>query len=69
MNQSFAEPRRNRRMWLWIILGVLAACLICCAVSTVWWARGGEEKFYDWATRVAEEVTETARTPTPPPVN
>ncbi len=56
-------------MWLWIILGVLAACLICCAVSTVWWARGGEEKFYDWATRVAEEVTETARTPTPPPVN
>lgn len=58
-------PERKRRVWLWIVVGVLAACvLLCCALTVFASTDRGEEFFGDIGTRLADELTEVAPTPT-----
>jgi hypothetical protein len=52
-------PEKKRRVWLWIIVGVLAACvLFCCAITVFASTNRGEEFFGDIGTRLADELTE-----------
>ena len=54
-------PARKRRTWLWIVLGVLGACLVlCCALSVDASTESGEDFVNDISTRLADYQTETA---------
>jgi hypothetical protein len=46
------------------VLGILAACLICCCVATIWASTSGEDTVNDWLTKLSDELTEVAPTPT-----
>jgi hypothetical protein len=59
------EPEKRRRTWLWIVLGIVAGCIICCCVFTIWANTGGQSVIEDWGTRLADEIEEVSRTPTP----
>lgn len=61
----YYEPEKKRRTWLWIVLGILAACLIICCAATVWASTSGEGTISDWATSLADWMTEVAPTSTP----
>jgi hypothetical protein len=58
-------PQKNGRGWLWAVVGILAGCLICCCVAGVWASTSGESTVNGWFTRVADELTEIAPSPTP----
>jgi hypothetical protein len=52
-------PEKKRRVWLWIVVGVLAACvLFCCAITVFASTNSGEEFFGDIGTRLADELTQ-----------
>lgn len=53
------EPRR-RRTWLWIVGGVLGACLLIGCLVIVWASTIGSDTVNDFATRIAEEGTRNA---------
>ena len=54
-------PQKKRRTWLWIVLGVLGACLVLCCVMSVWASTDSGENFVnDIGTRLADYQTETA---------
>ncbi|MGH2535707.1 MAG: hypothetical protein ACRDJW_25925 [Thermomicrobiales bacterium] len=53
------EPKR-RRTWLWIVIGFIAAILLCCCIFFVYINTIGEDWWHDIETRVAEEQTQVA---------
>jgi hypothetical protein len=52
--------RRNRRLWLWIPVGLMSFVLICCVAIFIWSATIGEDTVDRWATEAAVERTEEA---------
>jgi hypothetical protein len=59
------EPPKQRRVWLWIVVGVISACVLFCCGVTVWASTDpGADFFGDVGTRIADELTEAAPTPT-----
>ena len=52
------QPRRRR--WLWIVLGIVGACLLICCLIFVWANTIGVETVSNLATRVSEAATEQA---------
>lgn len=55
------EPRRRRR-WLWVVIGFIAALLICCCVFLGWinLTDSGQNFLEEVETRTAQEATEAA---------
>lgn len=54
------EPRR-RRTWLWIVVGLLGACLLICVGLIIWGnTESGTRVLNDLATSVAEAATPQA---------
>ena len=50
------EPRR-RRAWVWVLLGIVGACLLVCIAFFIWASTdSGQATLEDWSTRVAEEA-------------
>lgn len=58
------EPGR-RRLWLWLTLGMIGACVFCCVVFLVWGATLGKGDLQHFGTYVAKRATEAAHPPTP----
>ena len=58
------EPRR-RRMWLWIVLGIIGACLLVCILIYIWSATVGSDTVDGWLTAAAELATPDPGTPSP----
>lgn len=58
------ESPKKRRVWLWIIVGLLIACVVCCIIPTIYFSTIGEDQFNDFATRISDFATETVQTPT-----
>ena len=62
-NWTMSDPgplpeRKRRPTWLWIVLGIIGACLlICCAFLIFASTDRGERFFNDLGTRVSEEAT------------
>ena len=60
-NNFVPPPQKPRRTWLWIVIGVIGACLILCCAMTAWSAtNSGQNFFNDVETRIADYQTETA---------
>ena len=53
------EPPR-RRTWLWIVLGIVGACLLLCCLFLVWGNTIGVDTINELATRVSVEATQAA---------
>jgi hypothetical protein len=54
--------RKNRRLWLWIPVGLMSFVLICCIAIFIWSTTIGEDTVNRWATEGAVERTEEALT-------
>jgi hypothetical protein len=52
--------RRERRLWLWIPVGLITAVLICCIAFFIWATTIGEDTVDGWATNAAVNQTEEA---------
>lgn len=52
--------RRDRRLWLWIPVGLITAVLICCIAFFIWATTIGEDTVDGWATNAAINQTEEA---------
>lgn len=52
--------RRDRRLWLWIPVGLITAVLICCIAFFIWATTIGEDTVDGWATNAAVNQTEEA---------
>lgn len=50
----------GRRRWVWIVLGILGACLLICVLIVVWGSTIGSETLNQWATQVSDEATRQA---------
>jgi hypothetical protein len=55
-------PARKRRTWLWVLIGVIGAIVICCCAFSIWAATAGENTVEGWATEINEYMTEIAAT-------
>jgi hypothetical protein len=53
-----AVATRGRRVWLWLLVGVLTVCVVTCAVSVYWLEY--TESGRDFQTEMAERATETS---------
>lgn len=56
--------RRNRRVWLWVVLGIIGACLLVCILVYIWAATVGSDTVDGWLTAAAEFTTPVPGTPT-----
>ncbi len=62
MSSLGPPPPRKRRVWLWVLLGLLSLCVLICVGTVIFASTGtGQEWFNDLGTRVAEQATEQAR--------
>ena len=62
------EPQRKRRTWLWIVLGIVAACLLVCVALIVFVNIPPGRAFLDnMATQTALQATPRAASPTATP--
>lgn len=63
MSSLGPPPKRPRRTWLWIIVGILALFVLACCVFFFWISAtdSGGRWFSDLATQVSEEATKQAR--------
>lgn len=59
------ETPHRRRTWLWIVLGIVAACVLICVVVSVWGATLGKGDIEHLGTWVAKQATKAVKTPTP----
>ncbi|CAN5636064.1 hypothetical protein BH09CHL1_BH09CHL1_17280 [soil metagenome] len=50
--------RKDRRLFLWIPVGLIAAVLICCIAFFIWATTIGEDTVDGWATNAAVNQTE-----------
>jgi len=58
--------KKGRRVWLWVVIGVLALCLAVCCGFGIWAnTNSGRVTLSDWGTGIADYATEVAPTPTP----
>jgi hypothetical protein len=62
MSSLGPPPAKKRRLWLWILLGLLGACLAICIGLVIFANTGpGQEWFENLATQVSEQATEAAQ--------
>ncbi len=55
-------PPRKRRLWLWILVGLLLLCVVLCVAGGVFFSTdAGQEWFEGVATEASERATESAR--------
>ncbi len=55
-------PARKRRLWLWILVGLLLLCLALCVAGGVFFSTdAGQEWFEGVATEASERATEAAQ--------
>jgi hypothetical protein len=59
---SEPPPPRKRRTWLWILLGLIGAVVICCCAFGIWASTAGEDRVSGWLTEIANYGTEVAAT-------
>jgi hypothetical protein len=63
---GFAPPQKQRKTWLWIIIGLLAGCVVCCCIGVVLGNTSlGGNYFGDSMTRISDWLTQVAPSPTP----
>lgn len=61
MSSLGPPPKRKRRLWLWIIIGLIGLCiLICVGFSIYVQTDAGSEWWEGFQTEVAEEATNAA---------
>lgn len=67
MSSLGPPPKPKRRIWLWIVLGILAFCILVCIGLAIFFNTGtGQDWLNDVGTTVAKEATKQAGgTPTP----
>jgi autotransporter translocation and assembly factor TamB len=62
MSSLGPPPRRKRRLWLWILVGLLLLCVLLCVAGGIFLSTSaGQEWFEDFATTAAERATEAAQ--------
>lgn len=62
MSSLGPPPARRRRVWLWVLLGLLGLCVLICVGIVIFASTGsGQEWLNDFGTRIAEQATEQAR--------
>ena len=62
MSSLGPPPAKKRRLWLWILLGLLGVCLAICVGLLIFASTGtGQEWFENFATQVSEQATEAAQ--------
>lgn len=55
-------PARKRRLWLWILIGLLLVCVTLCVAGGIFLSTdAGQEWFEDIATQASDRATEAAR--------
>lgn len=59
-NLGPVPERKNRRLWLWIPVGLMTAVVICCIAVFIWASTIGSDTVDRWATEGAIERTEEA---------
>jgi hypothetical protein len=62
MSSLGPPPARKRRLWLWIVLGLIIACVVVCCVGFIFFSftGTGQGLLEDWGTQVAKEATKQA---------
>lgn len=67
MSSLGPPPKPKRRVWLWIVLGILGFCILVCIGLAIFFNTGaGQDWLNDVGTTVAKEATKQAgSTPTP----
>ncbi|MGC4107142.1 MAG: zinc ribbon domain-containing protein [Thermomicrobiales bacterium] len=67
MSSLGPPPKPKRRLWLWIVLGILGFCILVCIGLAIFFNTGtGQHWLSDLGTTVAVEATKQANaTPTP----
>jgi hypothetical protein len=56
-------PTRKRRTWLWVLIGVIGALVLCCCAFSIWAGTAGEARVDRWFnTEIPRWLTETAGT-------
>ncbi len=53
--------RKDRRLWLWIPVGLITAVLICCIVFFIWATTIGKDTVDGWATNAAVNQSEESQ--------
>lgn len=62
MSSLGPPPAKKRRLWLWILLGLLGLCLVIFIGLAIFASTGtGQEWLEDLATQASERATEAAR--------
>jgi hypothetical protein len=56
--QEEVATRRGRRVWLWVLSGLLLFCMLSCVAAFVW--LGYTDSGKNFQTSVAERETEVA---------
>jgi type VI protein secretion system component VasF len=58
---SLGPPPPKRRIWLWVLIGIIALCLlVCVGIIGFSLTDTGQRWFEDLATEAAEQATEQA---------
>jgi hypothetical protein len=61
MSNLGPPPRRKRSIWLWILIGLLAPCVLSCVGFAIFLSTdSGGEWFDDLQTEVSEQQTQQA---------
>ena len=62
MSSLGPPPKPKRRLWLWIVIGILAACLIICVAAVIFFNTStGQHWVNDIGTQVSNEATKQAK--------
>jgi len=62
MSSLGPPPKPKRRIWLWIVIGILASCLIICVAAAIFLNTStGQNWLNDIGTQVANEATKQAQ--------
>lgn len=62
MSNLGPPPKPKRRVWLWVIIGLIIACVLICVAFGIFVNTGtGSRWFSDLATEAAKKATQQAR--------